>query len=199
MKPTRFLGIDPGRTGAFGLIEADGIQVFDMPDCGKHRGVDLYPTCEILRQIPVDGTEVALEWNTGRPNEVPDFAFRFGLQSGQIDALLFASGFNISHVSSNAWTGRLGLPGKSWAGAVEQREALLVAAYPYAAGLLRGPKGGLLDGRIDALCIAEYLRRGHGTLTGHKGGRRPVVFRGLDPNPLGDWMRQLDVPHDEIK
>jgi hypothetical protein len=171
-------GVDPGRTGALALIEGTALSVWDMPPHGSERGIDVAATADILRGWPPN-TKVALEWNTGRPNEVPDFAFRFGLQTGQLDALCYAMGLQVTHLASNKWTGKLGLPGKSWAGALEQRAALFAGLYPHAEGLIRGPKGGLLDGRLDALLIAHYMKLG-GTVVGHKGGRRPPTYRGTD-------------------
>jgi len=174
------VGIDPGRKGAIATIECATRtpHVWAMPDHGEERGVDVWAVDAILAEIPATGACVGLEWNSGRPGEVPDFAYRFGLQTGQLDALLWARGFDILHLASNKWTSRLGLPGKSHHGALEQRAALWDAIYPPYKGLIRGPRGGILDGPLDALLIAEYIRRGYATLTGHKGGRRPPIFRG---------------------
>lgn len=191
------IGIDPGRTGAFAAISCTARlpRVWDMPDHGEERGIVVHAVDEILAQMTATESIVGLEWNSGRPNEVPDFAYRFGLQTGQIDALLYMRGFDVSHLASNKWTGKLGLPGKTWAGAVQQRAALWDSLYPSFTKLIRGPRGGLLDGRIDALLIAEYMRRGHATTTGFKGGRRPPVVRGGAPaDALKDWWDKLSVP-----
>lgn len=176
------IGIDPGRTGAFAAISciAKLPRVWDMPDHGDERGNAVWAVDDILAQMTSERAVVGLEWNTGMPGEVPDFAYRFGLQTGQIDGLLYSRGFRVEHLSSRKWTGKLGLPGKGWAGAIEQRAALWDTLYPSFTAMIRGPRGGLLDGRIDALLIAEYMRRGHATLTGHKGGRRPPIVRGTE-------------------
>ena len=181
----RFLGIDPGRTGAFGLIRPGTagmpalVRVFDMPG-ESHRGVDLSHVDDILTHIPADETLVGLEWPTARPGEVPDFAFRFGLQCGQLHAKLHSrfGASAIKLIPPNTWTGKLGLPGKTWHGAMEQRAAVLDAAYPHFSDLIRGPRGGLLDGRIDALLIAHYCFLVSGPL-GSKGGRKPPKCFGV--------------------
>lgn len=177
---TTTIGIDPGRTGAIARISEGEVDVWDMPVRREgERGIDVgsFDAILSLTLSPKDAV-VGLEWNGGRPGEVPDFAYRFGLQTGQIDGLLFGRGYRVEHLSANKWTGKLGLPGKTHSGAVEQRAAMIDLLYPQASPLIRGPRGGLLDGRIDAILIADYMRRGHCTRTGHKGGRRPPVWRG---------------------
>lgn len=192
------IGIDPGRTGAIAAITcATKVpRVWDMPEHGKQRGIDLFAVDQILESIGSEASVVGLEWNTGRPGEVPDFAYRFGLQTGQLDALCWMRGLTVEHLASNKWTGRFGLPGKTWKGAVEQRAALWDRTYPPYRSLIRGPRGGLLDGRIDALLIAEYIRQGHANAAGLKSGRRPPVIRGtaLGTSTLKDWWDNLSVP-----
>ena len=57
-------------------------------------------------------------------------------------------------------------------------------------------KAGLLDGPLDALLIAHYLRLGGEGVCGHKGGRRPPTIRGLgSDNQLADWWGGLTVDH----
>jgi hypothetical protein len=181
------IGIDPGRTGAFAWINLcrslTDVRIWDMPPHGDERGIDLGAVNLMMAEWPTGASVIGLEWNTGRPGEVPDFAYRFGLQTGQLDGLLFARGFRVEHLSSQKWTRRLGLPGKTHAGAVQQRADMIDRLYPQASTLIRGPRGGLLDGRIDALLIAHYLRQEHCTLTGFKGGRRPPIWRGPAERP----------------
>lgn len=176
-----YAGIDPGRTGALAVINRDGIPwVAAMPP-EHERGINLEELRDVLSGWDVAGTLVALEWNTARPGEVPDFAYRFGLQSGQLDAMLYTMGFTVRHLSPNLWTGKLGLPGKTWAGAIHQRAALWDAEYPAYMGLIRGPRGGILDGLLDALLIAHWLRLTGLSPVGRKGGKRPPRFFGFAP------------------
>ncbi len=176
-----YLGVDPGRHGAFAAISAKTglVRLFDMPPHRDgDRGVDMRETEDILAQMTPGTTYVGLEWNGGRPGEVPDFSYRFGLQTGQLHGMLYAYGFQISLIAPNKWTGKLGLPGKTWDGAIPQRAAMVRSLYPMAAPLILGPKGGLLDGRLDAILIAHYLRLGGESPCGHKGGRQPAKFSG---------------------
>jgi hypothetical protein len=179
----RYLGIDPGRQGALGVIRPGVggqpaiVQVHDMPD-EQDRGVNLADLDAILSHIPADGTLACLEWPTARPGEVPDFAMRFGQQCGELRALLWARGYETRLIPPQTWTGRLGLPGKQHAGAVVQRAAMWDQRYPHFMAVIRGPRGGLLDGRIDALLIAEFCRGTDAGQVGTKGGRRPPKFFG---------------------
>lgn len=171
-RPKSVVGIDPGRTGGIAEISEDGTpRVWPMPP-SEERGIDLRATREIIREL-TPGSVAALEWNTGKPNEVPDFAFRFGLQTGQLDALFYVLGFQTKRISSNLWTGRLGLPGKTHHGAIEQRAALWDQLYPDHSAMIRGPRGGVHDGLLDALLIAHWQRGVEANPFGLKGAKRP--------------------------
>lgn len=169
------VGIDVGRHGA---VAAIGIRTglprcWDMPD-ERDRGTDLDGLDDILSQVsPVDSL-VFLEYNTGMPGEVPDFAFRFGLQTGQIDGVLHAKGYTVRHVAPNRWKGTLGLPGKSHEDAIKICAAFYDEKFPAFPGLIRGPRGGILDGRLDSLLIAWYGYIGEVSPCGHRGGKRPI-------------------------
>lgn len=172
------IGIDPGRKGALASIGilSGMVKVHPMPE-EEDRGMCLHDLRLILQEYTPSTTLVGIEWNTGMPHEVPDYAFRFGLQTGQLDAYAHAMGFSVRHVSSSKWTGYFGLAGKQDQTALPVRVALLEKAYPAFSRLLRGPRGGILDGNVDALLIAHYFRLGETTF-GHRGGRRPAIQRG---------------------
>jgi hypothetical protein len=177
---TMALGIDPGRTGAFGWIGVGSKmpRVQDMPPRPTHvRGNDLACVDAILAKVNPTTTLVGLEWPTARPGEVPDFAFRFGMQCGELEALLYARGFTFDLIAPNRWTGAFGIPGKSWEPDLHFRVSVWDDKYPAYTHLVRGPRGGILDGRLDALLIAEYVRIGIESPFGHKGGRRPPTHR----------------------
>jgi hypothetical protein len=61
-------------------------------------------------------------------------------------------------VAPNLWKGRLNLDGKTVVGANERAAVLFDRFYPECSQLYRGPRGGLLDGPLDALLIAHFLR-----------------------------------------
>ena len=168
------IGVDVGMKGAIAALGTKLAMpmVWDMP-CAE-RGVDMDGLKSILGQFNPHDTLAYLENNTARPGEVPDFAFRFGLQTGQLWGTLWTGGFTLRPIAPQKWKGQLGLPGKTHANAVEICAAYFDEKFPAFKHLIRGPRGGLLDGRIDALCIAYYGWLGETSPCGHMGGKRPI-------------------------
>lgn len=181
-----FIGIDPGRKGAIACIDAlsrlPAINVWDMPaeyERGIYLGAMPHGDSEFL-----DCAIVGIEWNTSRPGEVPDYAFRFGLQTGQLDAWYAAKGYTVKHISPQKWKNYFGLPGKQDDPGSLQGAALWCKLYPQYKGLIYGPRGGILDGPLDALLIAEYLRQTELSPVGTNGGKRPPKFDGFTPEEM---------------
>lgn len=173
-----YVGIDPGRKGAIAKISSQAITVHEMPQ-EFERGIDLFGLVSLDDLERLGDVLVGIEWNTGRPGEVPDYAFRFGLQTGQLDAWYKAKGYTVKHISPQKWKNYFGLPGKQDDRQSLQGAAIWCKSYPQYKGLIYGPRGGILDGPLDALLIAEYLRRIESSPVGAKGGKRPPKFLGL--------------------
>lgn len=160
-----FVGVDPGFHGAIGRISLDGqrLSAWDLPvtrsDNDKSREFDLPALAGLiktLRRLP--GVTVGLEFPTTRPGEGAERSKRFGHGLGLLEGMLFIRGVSYRRIPPNLWKGRLGVPGKTEKGAVAASAAFFDLYYPAYHDLIRGPHGGLLDGRIDALLIAHYLR-----------------------------------------
>lgn len=157
-----YAGIDPGFSGAIAYCSADGSYwtVFDMPVNTEARNeLDYLTLIGIMASL--DGAGVALEWNTTRPDNEPERAYRFGMQTGALAMGLEYVGVDWQRLSPVTWKGKFGLPGKD-------KDPKSVAALefwhglghpPEITNLVFGPRGGLLDGRLDACLIAEYARR----------------------------------------
>jgi hypothetical protein len=160
----------------------------------------LYDILYRARKLPavVAGVEWPAAW-PGTFGNVARDATAFGKGLGVIDTMLWCMGFTYQRISPVAWKQRLGLPGKAYDPKSAQGHALWNASYPKHKGLVLGPRGGLQDGILDAALICHYLRLGGESPVGHKGGRRPPIYRtaGMD-NPLKDWMDNLTIPHDEL-
>jgi hypothetical protein len=172
--PRRFYcGIDPGFDGAIALLNSSGslAYVWDMPttrqEKGKNAGrdrtreLDLGSLRDILRGVRSrPGVLVGLENPTTRPGEGSERAARFGRQLGILETMLYMLGFNYRRLAPNLWTGRLGVPGKQANDeAIQIRDRLFRQEYPGHRDLVRGPRGGIKDGRLDAFLIAHYLRQ----------------------------------------
>jgi hypothetical protein len=103
--------------------------------------------------------DIALEYPTARPGEAPHAAFRFGKGVGIIEGVLATHGDEYERVAPNRWTNRLSLPSKKKSEWKESATNIMEMFYP---GVLKdlctGPRGGFLDGRLDAVFIAHYKR-----------------------------------------
>jgi len=184
--PTRdfhyYAGIDPGFSGAIAWMNATGstVNVEDMPtteDTGKTELhlPPLWGQFTRLRLLP--DCAVGIEWPNTRPGDGAERCQRFGQQMGTLQAFAFAKGLGYFLIAPNLWKGRLGLDGKTVAGANERAAEEFECLYPGHEALIRGPRGGLLDGRMDALLICHFLRTCNGSDTMRKFGRQsPEAF-----------------------
>lgn len=165
--PEHYIGIDPGFTGAIAYINPAGDQVWvwDMPtrmrgDTKKYRAYDLQGVWDILHHLYA-GEDVVygLENPTSRPGDGAERMLRFGRGIGNLEALIFAlTGTGPELVAPQLWKSRLGLKGKEKDEHSDLGVALFRQYYPSFVNALYGPRGGLKDGRLDALLIAHWLR-----------------------------------------
>lgn len=156
-------GIDPGFTGAIALMNQAGtdVRVWDMPisGTGREREIDLPGLRQVfkhLRRMP--DCAVGLEWPTTRPGEGAERSERFGRGKGYLEAFAFLMGLDCYKLAPNLWKRRLGVPGKSDKEANKIGARLFEDYYPEHATLIRGPRGGIKSGCLDALLIAHFLR-----------------------------------------
>lgn len=177
---TAYAGIDPGTTGAVAIIAPDGsIRVWDMPTIKTKVGKafknlpDEHAMLEILRgllaSIQYQATSVHVTLEVANP--MPSIPGAGGIRRSMGATSAFSFAFNyacwcmaltaleIPHerVHPRRWKSRvLTGVGAQDDGAVAQIAGRL---YPSANAQLRGPKGGLKIGRVDALLIAHYGRQ----------------------------------------
>ncbi len=158
-----YAGIDPGFTGAIAFCDAGGVHwdVWDMPVDPALKRNELHYTGIFNILGGMGDCGIALEYNTTRPDNEPERAYRFGMQTGAIAALLSVLHPDWQRLSPVTWKGKFGLPGKD---KDPQSEAALdfwrgLGHPPGTTNLVFGPRGGLLDGRLDACLICEYARR----------------------------------------
>jgi hypothetical protein len=161
-----YVGIDPGFTGAIGLIDGFGerIEAWDLPvigGVGRDRQFDrpaLRAMCHDLSLYDQDDLVIGLENPTSRPGEGGQRTHRFGEGIGMIKMGLECYDLPFQLVAPNLWKGRLDLPGKHIKGANKACAQFLVTHYPSAEHIVYGSRGGVKDGRLDALLIAHWLR-----------------------------------------
>jgi len=158
------VGIDPGFKGALAMIYRGEIRVRDLPTKLRKSTGNEFDRGELLKALttfcrcPGRDVHVGLEHPTTRPGEGAERSKRFGEGLGLIEGMLVALGVSYELIPPAKWKMSLGVPGKDWEGANEIGRALIEQMYPaYKHGDFHGPRGGLLDGRVDATLIAHYL------------------------------------------
>lgn len=161
-----YVGIDPGFSGAIAMMNALGtsVRVWDMPvrntgEADRTREIDLPGLKAIFRQFAgFPRVAVGIEWPTTRPDEGAERSERFGRQKGYLEAFAYLHRLDTFKIAPNLWKGRLGLDGKDIIGSNERAAKFFATFYPERSALIRGPRGGVLDGPMDALLICHFLR-----------------------------------------
>lgn len=164
-----FAGVDPGKRGAIAWMTGtrSRIEICDVPLL-PDGGYNIDAMASIIRQIKSQASDLTpcglcpgeivltMEWVHAMPSDGKCSAFAFGEGFGIWRGVLGALGIEPQHADPAAWKRAMlaGLaPGK--AAAVEQAARL----FPAVDGQLRGERGGLKDGRAEALLLAEWGRR----------------------------------------
>jgi hypothetical protein len=181
-----FCGVDPGFSGALCALSVDGrfARVWHMPV--KHqnfRSLDLVGLTEIVSEIaalPV--VKVGLENPTTRPGEGAERCFRFGRGIGNIEMAFEMASIPYVLIAPNLWKGRLGIPGKIDDPLSHEATRYFDGHFPQHSRLIRGSRGGIQDGVLDAFLICSFLIQEYILPVGHKGGPHSPKFKGLLPS-----------------
>jgi hypothetical protein len=182
--PYYVLGTDPGFKGACATVKVEGdkisvVDVFDMPtkiypsetkNSKGRRGYDLAKLLPFLRKRCVIGRmylESNLIMDSNSLYSTASTAFGAGLLLG----MGYAVGGDVKFVNPRHWQAVLGkdpvlaqekirLKGLGKKPDTKQLAELFVKSqYKECIKLIYGPRGGLLDGRADAICIATFGAR----------------------------------------
>ena len=147
-----YIGIDPGIHGAAGVIDGDGlfVRVDDLPILGGLLDIEGFegvvgrwpsPAVVVIEQ-PQNYNATARSSGTTWRN------------IGRMEAIIAAwpETFKLTWVQPSAWTQVLQV-------GADKSKHVARAAELFPGAVLKGPRGGLLDGRADSLLIAEWGRR----------------------------------------
>ena len=152
MGSTLILGIDPGFSGAFAVLNPTtmNLGVADMPVVKNTKGkteLDL-PALYDLLTPPTRNVTAILEFVAARPNQGAPATFRFGQGFGAIQMALAAHQIPVQYVTPAKWKRHFGLSKDKGAsrGLANQR-------FPINAKDFRRVKD---DGRAEAALIALY-------------------------------------------
>lgn len=143
-----WIGIDPGASGALCILYENGVtQFIDFADTGLSGYIN----------ININSTDLvmaAVEKVHSMPGQGVKSTFSFGQRLGELEGMLQTLKVGYELVRPQLWQKTCGVPPKSGKKGIHQT---LSKIYPTAP--ITGPKGGIKDGRCDALGIAHYLRK----------------------------------------
>lgn len=150
-----FIGVDPGAKGAICII---------IPDQGI---IDFMPTIlapdKILAQLKLwkeyhTIPPIMMEHVSSIPGAAAGSNFKFGFNVGLLHGIIMSSMIGMDLVRPKVWQKEVGVPAKVKSGPELKKAVAEIANRLYPSAPLFGPKGGLLDGRSDALMLAHYAR-----------------------------------------
>lgn len=153
----RFVGIDVGLKGAVAWVSEDGSEydVFDMPvmNVGSKKVYDL-PTLHSMLSFFGDHLSCHVEKVSAMSGQGVTSMFRFGEGYGIAQMAVIGAGHRLSLVRPQTWKAVVlrDTPKSKGCGC-------MIASQLFPRAVLRGSRGGVKDGRCDALMIAEYGRR----------------------------------------
>jgi hypothetical protein len=167
-----FVGIDPGKHGAIAWMDGERktIEVHDCPLDGAE--YDFQAMRDLLSGIISLHIQVTIEKVHSMPSDGKCSAFSFGVGYGAWLALVGGVlRVKPTLVDPRSWKRTM------LAGIANDKAAEATALKQRFQGnpvcsQLHGPRGGLRDGRVDALILAEY-----GLLTWRLGNRAPCAHR----------------------
>ena len=147
-----FIGIDPGQTGAIAVIDWTGEILFlkDWP-CDEIGAADIVRT--IQGCFSNFTLRAALEKVHSMPKQGVSSSFKFGTNFGIWKGILASFQIPFLEPTPQAW--QKGVVKK--AQDTDPKIAATRRLWPKVE--LEGPRGGIKDGRADALLIADWCRR----------------------------------------
>ena len=145
-----YVGIDPGAKGAFCLLIPTTKQIAFKSTTEKPvellKWLTQIQTHYNLRVIMIE--DVHSIYGTSANSN-----FNFGYNVGLVNTVSQCSGSSVDRVTPKTWQKKVGVKKKGKAIKLEVAE---ICERLYPAVVIRGKRGGLLDGKSDALMLAHY-------------------------------------------
>jgi crossover junction endodeoxyribonuclease RuvC len=156
------IGIDPGLDGAIAILTAQGVELFDTPTVtvkkSSGKGTKREYDVSAMRVI-LDGRQnhmVVIEKSQAFPDQGAVSNFSTGHGYGLWRGLIVGLGLGYEAVSPRTWKKAMGLDS-------DKKRSILLAKqlFPATADQYKLPRGRVdsLDGRAEALLMAEWMRR----------------------------------------
>lgn len=152
-----FLGIDPGRQGGWGIVDEDGAALHVEPLPYTQNQLDILTLNKHLLSAEflfTNDTTAVIEHPLTLSGESPSGHLNSGKNFGILLALCTLHRFVIHTPQPGAWKSKMRL-GSDKGLSMKLCDQL----FPTMHDMIRGPRGGALDGLAEALLIAEYQRR----------------------------------------
>lgn len=161
MKAKAWIGADPGASGALALYLPGYIRphpevyVEDMPKL-KDGMLDHWHLAHILQQWAqnYDVQGVTVERVSAMPGQGVTSMFSFGQSFGALKQAIASADMHFTLVVPGVWKAIYGLRGGRENKAASAEKA--IELFPDLKPQLYGPKGGVKDGRAEAVLLAHY-------------------------------------------
>lgn len=163
-KEIKYVGIDPGYFGALAVwSDTKSLTIYDMPiyqikiTGNKLRNrVDIDALVKLFAKI--GPACVGLEYPSTRPKEAAQACFNFGEQLGILQVICREIDKEYTLIPPQTWKRKLGVKGKLKKNALPEMVELYKKFFPGQLELLKGPRGAMKDGRLEAALIAMYYK-----------------------------------------
>lgn len=165
---THYVGVDPGKSGAFALIAPSGalISIYDMPI--ENRQPCPYGVAEAYRKISrsvVGNVFVMVEKPHTRPTDGKKGIASYHLGAGYLMMPILWH-WRVQMIQPTIWTKEMHQGQPQDLSAKRKSKAAFQVLFPKLANSEAFIDDKIVyDGRIDALLIAEYARRMHNGIT----------------------------------
>ena len=146
----RVCGIDPGTNGAIAVLDSKNPDSVALLDLNKN---SIYETTEWLHNKKVDTIWLENVHSLYGMSAKSNFGFGRNFGIAFAIAKLAVSDGPVQQVTPKVWQKYIGVTVK---GKGIKKEVAKIAQGLYPNAQLQGKRGGLLDGRADALMIAHY-------------------------------------------
>jgi len=146
----RVCGIDPGTNGAIAVLDSKNPDSVALLDLNKN---SIYETTEWLHNKKVDTIWLENVHSLYGMSAKSNFGFGRNFGIAFAIAKLAVSDGPVQQVTPKVWQKYIGVTAK---GKAIKKQVAEIANILYPIANLYGKRGGLLDGRADALMIAHY-------------------------------------------
>ena len=145
-------GIDPGANGAIAVLDSENPDSVALLDLKKHSIIAIHEW--LVEELDYHPSIFWIEDVHSMHGMSAKSNFRFGKNIGMITAVAELFRNELSNtVTPKVWQKYIGVTAK---GKAIKKQVAKIAQYLYPQAELHGKRGGLLDGRSDALMIAYY-------------------------------------------